>query len=104
MKNLLSFNEFVNEHYNVAEGTDADGFNPTTTTDTDPTEAAISTIEELVPGKEYVVDGNTDMIYQGVTDGVYTFNGADEADPATFTEDEMASLVSSKKVAAVKGL
>ena len=33
MKNLLSFDEFVNEHYNVEEtkveeGTDADGFDP----------------------------------------------------------------------------
>jgi hypothetical protein len=109
MKNLLSFNEFVNEHYNaeettVVEATDADGFNPTTTTDADPTEAAIKSTEELVPGTEYVVDGKKDMLYQGVTDGVYVFNGEEKAEAVQFNEEEMAALVSGGKVAAVKGL
>jgi len=114
MKNLLSFDEFVNEHYNVEEtkevetkveeGTDADGFDPSKTTDADPTEAAIKTVEELVPGTEYVVDGKADMLYQGVTDGVYVFNGEEKAEAVQFTEDEMAALVSAGKVAAVKGL
>jgi len=105
MKNLLSFNEFVNEHYNVDEASDdTTRFDPKEEKDTDPTVPPIKSTEELVPGTEYVVDGNTDMIYQGVTAGVYTFNGADEAKPATFTEEEMAALVSGGKVSAVKGL
>jgi hypothetical protein len=104
MKNLLSFDEFVNEHYNVSEGDDSTGFDPTKTTDADATEAAIKTVEELVPGTEYVVDGKTDMLYQGVTDGVYVFNGEEKAEAVQFTEEEMSSLVSAGKVSAVKGL
>jgi hypothetical protein len=104
MKNLLSFDEFVNEHYNVSEGDDSTGFDPTKTSDVDATEAAIKTVEELVPGTEYVVDGKTDMLYQGVTNGVYVFNGEEKAEAVQFTEEEMASLVSAGKVAAVKGL
>lgn len=114
MKNLLSFDEFVNEHYNVEEtnevetkveeGTDADGFDPAKTTDADPTEAPAKTCADLVPGKEYVVDGKSDMIYQGVTDGVYVFNGEEKAEAVQFTEDEMSALCTAGKVAAVKGL
>lgn len=104
MKNLLSFDEFVNEHYKVEEATDADGFNPVNTTDADPTDAALKTTSELVPGKEYVVDGKADMLYQGVTDGVHVFNGEDKANAVQFTEDEMAAIISKGGVAPVKGL
>lgn len=106
MKNLLSFEEFVNENYkNVSEASDADGFNPADTSDTDPVGKAIAGIDELTPGKEYVltVDGekHTDMLYAGVTDGVHMFNGEDKANPVQFTEDEMADLVSKGGVAQV---
>ena len=109
MKNLLSFDEFVNEHYNaeetkIVEGTDADGFDPTKTTDVDSTEAPAATTADLIPGKEYVVDGRQDLIYQGVTDGVYVFNGEDKAEAIQFTEDEISALCSAGKVSAVKGL
>jgi hypothetical protein len=98
MKKLLSFDEFVNEHYKIQEATDADGFDPQTTTGEDPTGPALTSVSELLPGKEYVikVDGavNTDMIYQGVTDGVHIFNGEDKANDIQFTEVEIADVIS----------
>lgn len=106
MKNLLSFDEFVNEHYKVQEASDADGFDPTTTTDVDPTGAALSTVADLTPGKEYVLtvgsEKNTDMIYQGVTDGVHIFNGEDKANDITFTEEEITSLIGDGGIAQVQ--
>lgn len=97
MKKLLSFDEFVNEHYKIQEATDADGFNPQDTTGEDPTGPALTAVSELLPGKEYVikVDGavNTDMIYQGVTDGVHIFNGEDKANDIQFTEEEIADAI-----------
>jgi len=104
MKNLLSFDEFVNEHY-ITEATDADGFNPENISDTDPVGPAISSMEELTPGKEYVLtigdDTHSDMLYQGVTGGVHIFNGEDKAHDVTFNQEEMAKLVSDGGVAQV---
>lgn len=104
MKNLLSFEEFVNEHY-VMEATDADGFNPAYTTDADPTGSPLSNISELLPGKEYVLkvgeETHTDMIYQGVTNGVYIFNGEDKAHDVTFNQEEMTNLISAGGVSQV---
>jgi hypothetical protein len=97
MKKLLSFDEFVNEHYKIQEATDADGFDPQTTTGVDPTGPALKSVSELLPGKEYVitVDGatNTDMIYQGVTDGVHIFNGEDKANDVQMTDVEIAAVI-----------
>ena len=97
MKNLLSFDEFVNEHYKIQEATDADGFDPQNTTGVDPTGPALKSVSELLPGKEYVitVDGtvNTDMIYQGVTDGVHIFNGEDKANDIQYTDTEIADVI-----------
>ena len=47
MKKLLSFDEFVNEHYKIQEATDADGFNPQDTTGEDPTGPALKAVSEL---------------------------------------------------------
>lgn len=122
MKNLLSFEEFINENY-IQEATDADGFdpikdnvtdpengdvkvstsannNPGFTSDQDPdkTAGAVSSISDMKPGKEYVltVDGkkHTDMIYQGVTNGVHIFNGEDKAHDVTFSDSDLSSLIS----------
>jgi hypothetical protein len=106
MKNLLSFDEFVNEHYNVQEANDADGFNPTNTTDADPVGGALASVAELTPGKEYVLtvdaDKHTDMIYQGVTNGVYIFNGEDKANDVQFSEEEISALIGKGGVAQVQ--
>ena len=106
MKNLLSFDEFVNEHYNVAEATDADGFNPATTSGADPVGGALKSVEELLPGKEYVltVNGEThsDMLYAGVTDGVHMFNGEDKANPVQFSDEEIADVISKGGIAQVQ--
>jgi hypothetical protein len=97
MKKLLSFDEFVNEHYKIQEATDADGFNPQNTTGQDPTGPALKSVSELLPGKEYVitVDGNvnTDMYYAGVTDGVHLFNGEDKANDVQMTDVEIADVI-----------
>jgi regulatory protein YycI of two-component signal transduction system YycFG len=106
MKRLLTFDEFVNEHYNVAEATDADGFNPTATTDKDEVIDTIKTVSELIPGKEYEFSDSEgakkSMIFQGVTNGVYIFNSEDQKDAVRYTEEEISKVLSSggaKKVA-----
>lgn len=108
MKNLLTFDEFVNEKYQVLESTDADGFNPENTSSVDPVGAQIQTIEELTPGHEYVltVDGEThsDMIYQGSTGGVHIFNGEEEAKDVQFTDEEITDLIDNGGISAIVGM
>jgi hypothetical protein len=105
MKKLLSFDEFVNEHYKVEEATDADGFNPATATAADEVVDTVKELSGLIPGKEYelTVDGASkkNMMFQGVTDGVYIFNSEDQEDAVRFSEEEMMAILSSgaKKVA-----
>ena len=85
MKKLLSFDEFVNEQY--------DQFDPTQTTGEDPIAKVLTSIDELTPGKEYclTIDGvkNCDMLYQGVTDGAYIFNGEDRAHDISLNAEEI---------------
>lgn len=89
MKKLLSFDEFVNEQY--------ENFDPANTTGEDPIAKVLASIDELVPGKEYVltIDGvkNTDMLYQGVTDGAYIFNGEDKAHDISLNDEEMQAVI-----------
>jgi hypothetical protein len=123
MKNLLSFEEFINENYKIQEASDSDGFAPEKGNVTDPENGpvkastgksdsevfssdqapdkmagAASSISDMKPGKEYVltVDGkrHTDMIYQGVADGIHIFNGEDRAHDVTFTDSELSALIS----------
>jgi hypothetical protein len=101
MKNLLSFDEFVNEHYKIEEATDADGFNPSATKDTDLTDAPATSLSELTPGKEYVIDGTTDLIYQGYTGGVHIFNGEDKANVVSLTDEELTTAIKNGKVSEV---
>lgn len=106
MKNLLTFDEFVNENYKIQEASDVDGFNPAKTSDTDPVGGAIKSASELLPGKEYVLtigkETHSDMLYQGVTNGVHIFNGEDKAHDKTFTDTEIAELISKGGVAQVQ--
>jgi hypothetical protein len=99
MKKLLSFEQFVNEHYNVEEATDADGFNPATTADADEVINTINDLSGLIPGKEYefTVDGKlmSNMMFQGVTDGVYIFNSENQEDAIRFTEEQMTAIITS---------
>jgi len=90
---IPTFEQFVNE------ATDADGFNPQSASQEDLKVSEIKTLEELIPGKEYIltIDGkeNNDMVYQGVTDGYYVFNEEDHnAEPLTFDEEKISELVS----------
>lgn len=127
MKNLISFEEFVNEHYNITEANDADAFDPAKGNVTDPEKGPvkatsgknndpgfvpdqkadkiakkINSISEMKPGKEYVlsVDGksHSDMLYQGYTDGVHIFNGEDKAHDLELTDKEIESLISKGSV------
>ncbi len=94
MKNYIpTFEQFV------FESTDADGYNPQNASQSDVKVKEIKTLEELIPGKEYIltIDGkeNNDMVYQGVTDGYYVFNEEDHnSEPVTFDEKEISELVS----------
>jgi hypothetical protein len=69
--------------FGLVEGTDADGFKPTSKKDI---------ITDYTVGQEYVIDGETGYTYQGVTDGVHIFNSdKGEKSPKTFTEEEIKS-------------
>lgn len=97
MKNFITFEEFVNEHYNVDEATDADGFNPEIPIEKEITDT-IKNLSELIPGKEYefTVDDNlmSNMMFQGVTDGVYIFNSVDQEEDVRYAEEEMVAILS----------
>ena len=100
MKSLLTFEEFVNEHYKVEEATDADGFNPTKADEVKGTEGTVKTLADLIPGKEYemTVDGKKkSMIFQGVTDGAYIFNAEDQEETIRYTEEEATDLIAGAK-------
>lgn len=89
---IPTFEQFVNE------ATDADGFNPQTASQADVKVKVIKSLEELIPGKEYILklDGkeNNDMVYQGVTDGYHVFNEEDHnAEPVTFKDEELSKVV-----------
>ena len=93
-RHIPTFEQFVNE------ANDANGFNPALSSDADVKVAAIKSVDELIPGKEYIVtlDGEktSDMIYQGVTDGYHIFNEEDHnTEPKTFTDKSLAAIITS---------
>lgn len=94
MKRLLSFDEFVNEQY--------DNFDPTKTSTEDPIAKVLTSIDELTPGKEYclTIDGvkNCDMLYQGVTDGSYIFNGEDKAHDIALNAEQVQTAIDAKGI------
>ena len=99
-RHIPTFNQFVNE------ATDADGFNPQTASQADIVLSVITSLDEMLPGKEYIVtiDGkaNNDMMYAGYTDGVHIFNEEDHnAEPKTFSADALAAVVAAKGIAQV---
>jgi hypothetical protein len=105
MKKFLSFEEFVNEHYTadtnnqevIDEAAD-DNFDPATASDVDTEVGTAKTASELKPGKEYVltVDGkeHSNLMFQGVSDGVYIFNSEDQKTVLDFNEEEMNAVLS----------
>ena len=89
---IPTFEQFVNE------ATDADGFNPQVASQADLKVKEIKSLEELVPGKEYIltVDGkeNNDMVYQGVTGEYYVFNEEDHnSEPMTFNKEAISKII-----------
>lgn len=99
-RHIPTFEQFVNE------ATDADGFNPQTASQADIVLKTILSLDELLPGKEYIltIDGkaNNDMIYQGVTGGVHIFNEEDHnAEPVSFTDAELSTIIAAKGVSQV---
>lgn len=89
MKNLLTFDEFINENY------DAEGFVPHQNTAI--IVNAVESIEEIELGKEYKIE-DKEYLYQGVTDGQYMFNGEDESDVLNINAEELQTLISDGKV------
>lgn len=92
MKNLLSFDEFVNENY------DSEGFKPSQ--EPDVLGKKVETIEEIVLGKEYKIE-EKEYLYQGVTNGQYIFNGEDDADVINVNAEELQALITDGKVITV---
>ena len=102
-RHIPTFEQFVNE------ATDADGYNPQTASQADATLPAVESLDAMLPGKEYVltIDGkvNNDMMYAGYTDGVHIFNEEDHnAEPVSFTDEELSKLIAAKGVAQVAGM
>lgn len=98
-RHIPTFAEFVNESAKEV-------FNPAIEKDADKVGAAIKSVDELIPGKEYVVtlDGakHTDMIYQGVTDNVHIFNEEDHnAEPKSFSTDAISKVIAAGGIAPV---
>lgn len=92
MKNLLSFNEFINESYaelEVKQLHEHDTLNKT-----------IETIEEIVVGKEYKFE-EKEYLYQGVTEEQHIFNGENETDTINVNTEELQALITDGKVIAV---
>lgn len=99
-RHIPTFEQFVNE------ATDADGFNPASASQADVKVAQIKSVEELIPGKEYIltIDGKStpDMMYAGYTDGYHIFNEEDHnTEPKTFTDEEISKIVDDKGVSQV---
>ncbi len=99
-RHIPTFEQFVNE------ATDADGFNPAVASDNDVKVAEITSVDELIPGKEYIltIDGvaTPDMMYAGVTDGYHIFNEEDHnSEPKTFNDRELAVVISAKGITQV---
>ena len=99
-RHIPTFEQFVNE------ATDADGFNPQTASQGDIVIKTILSLDELLPGKEYIltIDGkaNNDMMYSGYTGGVHIFNEEDHnAEPVSFTDAELSAIIAAKGVSQV---
>ena len=99
-KFIPTFDQYLNEQE------DSTGFNPMMSTDKDITGKPLTALNELIPGKEYVItlDGETfkDMVYSGVTDGYYIFNEVDHnEEPMTFSMDAMLKVIDAKGIAQV---
>ena len=91
-RHVPTFEQFVNE------ATDVDGFNPEFNEDNDAVGLALTTIDELTPGKEYklTLDGDEmdDMVYQGQTGGEHIFNDEDaNVEPIRLSDEEIASMI-----------
>jgi hypothetical protein len=93
-RHIPTFDQFL------AEQADASfAYDPAKSKDVDPTGEALKSVDELVPGKEYVLtlDGvsHKNMGYAGVTDGYHIFNEADhKEEPMTFSAEAIAKIIS----------
>lgn len=91
----------------LAEQADASfAYDPAKSNDVDPTGAPLKSVDELNPGKEYVLtldgENHKNLIYQGVTDGYHIFNEADhKEEPMTFTEDAISKLIAAEGITQV---
>ena len=99
-RHIPTFEQFV------LESTDADGFNPQTASQADVVIGAVASLDEMLPGKEYIltIDGSAkpDMMYAGYTDGVHIFNEEDHnAEPVSFTDEELSKIIAAKGVSRV---
>ncbi len=99
-RHIPTFEQFVNE------ATDADGFNPAVASQADVKVKEITSVDELIPGNEYIItlDGNktSDMMYAGVTDGYHIFNEEDHnTEPKTFSDEALAAVIAAKGITQV---
>ena len=94
----------------LAEQADASfAFDPAKSTDQDPTGEPLKSIDELTPGKEYVItldgENHKNMGYSGYTDGYHIFNEADhKEEPMTFSDEALGKIIAAKGIAEVKAL
>ena len=93
-KYIPTFDEFVNESEN--------GFDPMNREE-DKRVRSLSSITQLLPGKEYCIKANgvehTGMVFQGYSGGVYVFNQEDhKEDFLDFDKQEMEAIISASGV------
>jgi hypothetical protein len=75
-------------------------FEPSSSASAEPSMVKISTVEDLVAGKGYTVDGQGGYIFQGFTGDSYIFNQKDETNPTPIhmNRNEIESAISSGKI------
>ena len=99
-RHIPTFNQYVNEQADFA-------YEPAVVKDADRVVSVLKSIDQLIPGKEYILtlDGvkNDDMIYQGVTDNVHIFNEEDHnKEPKSFSTDALSKVIAAGGISKVK--
>ena len=63
-----------------------------------------NSVTDLVPGKEYSIDGVDDYIYQGKTGDAYIFNTSDKENPTPVEMNlkQISEIISKGKIQCLK--
>jgi hypothetical protein len=99
-KNIIKNEIYVqNSKLRVLEGVET-SFEPNPSASAQPSMVKLSTVEDLVAGKEYTIDGQGGYMFQGFSDGSYIFNQKDETNPTPIhmNRNEIEASIASGKI------